>query len=62
MKKSKIITTMGTFGLGAVTGMMFAPKEGEKLREDVKCAMKKVTKKTEDAIENGKEKIDLIKK
>ena len=47
MKKGKIMTTMATFTAGAVTGMMFAPKKGEDLREDVKCTMKKAVKKME---------------
>lgn len=64
MKKSKIITSMATFGLGAVTGMMFAPKKGEDLREDVKCTMKKAAKKientTEDVEESIKDTLDSI--
>ena len=65
MKKSKIITTMATFAAGAVTGMMYAPKKGEDLREDVKCTMKKAAKKIEkvtdkDILDSIGEKIENL--
>ena len=41
----KMITTMMSFMMGAVTGMMFAPKEGEELRKDLKNGAGKVLKK-----------------
>ena len=66
MKKGKIMTTMATFTAGAVTGMMFAPKKGEDLREDVKCTMKKAVKKMEkvtdkDILDTVGEKIESLK-
>ncbi len=65
MKKSKIRTTMATFAAGAVTGMMYAPKKGEDLREDVKCTMKKAAKKIEkvtdkDILDSIGEKIENL--
>ena len=41
----KMIKTMSSFMMGAVTGMMFAPKEGEQLRKDIKNSASKVMKK-----------------
>ena len=41
----KMMTTMISFMMGAVTGMMFAPKEGEELRQDLKDGATKVLNK-----------------
>lgn len=45
MKKSSLFKTMLTFMMGAVTGMLYAPKEGEELREDLKQSAKKTLNK-----------------
>lgn len=45
MKKNSLLKTMITFMMGAVTGMLYAPKEGEELREDLKKETKKVLNK-----------------
>ncbi len=45
MKKNSLFKTMLTFMVGAVTGMLYAPKEGEELREDLKKGTKKALNK-----------------
>ena len=60
MKKGKILSTMATLGMGAVAGMMVAPKKGEDLRKDVKCTIKNVANKTEKAVDNTKDTLDSI--
>ena len=62
MKTSKVIKTMGTLGMGAVMGMMIAPKKGEDLRKDVKCTMKKALNSAEKVVDkdNLKEVLDSI--
>ena len=45
MKKNSFLKTMFTFMMGAVTGMLYAPKEGEELREDLKRGAKKTLSK-----------------
>lgn len=57
MKKGKILTTMATLGMGAVAGMMIAPKKGEDLRKDVKCAMKKTVNKAEKVVDKSADSI-----
>lgn len=57
MKKNTFMKTMTTFGLGALMGMMVAPKEGEELRKDVKCTVKKASKKMKNSSNDVKETI-----
>lgn len=57
MKNNKLMSIMTTFGLGAVTGMMFAPKKGEELREDVVKTAKKTMKKAKNM---KKEECEMI--
>lgn len=45
MKKNSLFKTMLTFMMGAATGMLYAPKEGEELREDLKKGAKKTLNK-----------------
>ena len=58
MKKSKIMTTMTSFAMGAVTGMMLAPKEGKELRKDVKDGANKALKKVKKV---KKEECEMVK-
>ena len=57
MKNNKIVSIMTSFGLGTVTGMMFAPKKGEDLREDVAKIAKKTLKKAKNM---KKEECEMI--
>ncbi len=54
----KLTRTMMVFMAGVITGMMYAPKEGKKLREDVKNTTKKAIRKVEKI---KKEEIDMVK-
>ena len=60
MKKSKMMTTMVSFMMGAVTGMMFAPKEGEELRKDLKNGATKALKKAKRVKKEECEMIDGV--
>ena len=54
-------------GLGAGLALLFAPKKGSELREDLKCKINELVNKakevdTEEVKENLENKIDEIKK
>ena len=45
MSENTLVKTMMVFGLGVVAGMMYAPKKGEYLREDVMSTAKSAVQK-----------------
>ena len=48
--------------VGAVAGVLLAPKSGKETREDVVKAVKKLPDKAKEGIETVKEKIEEVKK
>lgn len=57
MKKNTLTKTAVAFSVGAVTGMMFAPKKGEDLRQDIAKTAKKGLKKVKNM---KKEECEMI--
>lgn len=63
--KNALIYLLAGFGLGtlvgAVAGLLFAPKSGEEIRHELADRMKELKSKTEDYINEQRSKVKALK-
>lgn len=60
---NKLLIALGAgIVVGGVLGLLFAPKKGAELRNDIANGGKKLTGSIKDVIEKGKERMNGLKK